>query len=196
MVFLSFLFSPFGRISRPSWWTIQLINTAIILVIASVVLAPAIADPGAAVEGLLSGQSELPLMLNVVFLPPFWIGLCASIKRYHDRGKTGLWCLIVIIPFIGPVWQLIELGSLTGTKGANAFGEQPSGFGATGSSMQNVSAANDGAWSQNMDDAIANAVTNLATEQSHPSPKPSPVKKLNPNFANGGRTSFGQRGIS
>ncbi|NOX96100.1 MAG: DUF805 domain-containing protein, partial [Alphaproteobacteria bacterium] len=117
MVFLSFLFSPFGRISRPSWWTIQLINAAIMLVIASVAFTPIFADPGAAFEGVISGQSELPRAITLAFLPILWIGFCASVKRYHDREKTGLWCLIVIIPFIGPVWQLIELGSLTGTKG-------------------------------------------------------------------------------
>ena len=196
MILLSFLFSPFGRISRSSWWTIQLINAAIMMVIMSVTFAPIFADPGAALEEIISGQSELPRTMTLAFLPTLWIGLCASVKRYHDRGKTGLWLLMVFIPVIGPIWQLIELGSLAGTRGANAFGEQPSGFGATHSSLQNTSSANSGEWGQNMDDAIAKAVTNITAEQSHPSPKPVPVKKLNPNFANGGRTSFGQRGIS
>jgi uncharacterized membrane protein YhaH (DUF805 family) len=44
------------------------------------------------------------------------------IKRFHDRDKTGWWVLIGLIPLIGPLWLLIELGFLKGTDGANRFG--------------------------------------------------------------------------
>jgi uncharacterized membrane protein YhaH (DUF805 family) len=191
MTLLSFLFSPFGRISRSSWWTIQLINSAIMIAIASVVFSPIIADPGGAIEEVLSGRPTSPIMMNTAFLPTIWIALCATIKRYHDRNKSGLWSVLAFIPVIGPIWQLIELGSLSGTVGANAFGEQPSGFGATGAPTHKSSSADGMVWNQNVDDAIAEAARSLAAQDSAPIPKPSPTVPRTT-----ARTTFGQRGVS
>ena len=44
------------------------------------------------------------------------------IKRFHDRDKSGWWVLIGLIPIIGAIWLLIELGFLKGTDGPNRFG--------------------------------------------------------------------------
>ena len=44
------------------------------------------------------------------------------IKRFHDRDKSGWWVLIGLIPIIGAIWLLIELGFLKGTPGPNRFG--------------------------------------------------------------------------
>lgn len=46
-------------------------------------------------------------------------------KRWHDRGKSGWWTLIALVPFIGAIWLLVELGILEGTKGANQYGPDP-----------------------------------------------------------------------
>ena len=40
------------------------------------------------------------------------------IKRFHDRDKSGWWVLIWLIPIIGAIWLLIELGFLKGNPGA------------------------------------------------------------------------------
>ena len=48
-------------------------------------------------------------------------------KRWHDRDKSGWWSLIVLIPGIGGIWMLIELGFLRGTAGPNRFGSDPNG---------------------------------------------------------------------
>jgi uncharacterized membrane protein YhaH (DUF805 family) len=44
------------------------------------------------------------------------------IKRFHDRDKSGWWVLIGLIPLIGAIWLLVELGFLKGTPGPNRFG--------------------------------------------------------------------------
>ena len=44
-----------------------------------------------------------------------------SVRRYHDRDKSGWWMLIALIPYIGAIWQLVELGILEGTEGANRY---------------------------------------------------------------------------
>ncbi|HET8707620.1 MAG TPA: DUF805 domain-containing protein, partial [Pseudomonadales bacterium] len=51
-----------------------------------------------------------------------WISFAIQIKRWHDRNKSGWWCLIVLIPVIGTIWAFIELGLLGGNAGSNEFG--------------------------------------------------------------------------
>ena len=46
-------------------------------------------------------------------------------KRWHDRDKSGWWTLIVLVPFIGAVWLLVECGILEGTRGPNKYGPDP-----------------------------------------------------------------------
>ena len=54
-----------------------------------------------------------------------WMGLAISIKRWHDRGKSGWWILIAMIPIIGPIWALVETGFLEGDPGDNQYGPNP-----------------------------------------------------------------------
>jgi uncharacterized membrane protein YhaH (DUF805 family) len=53
------------------------------------------------------------------------MGLAISIKQWHDRGKSGWWVLIGLIPFIGAIWALIETGFLEGDPGDNQYGPNP-----------------------------------------------------------------------
>jgi Protein of unknown function (DUF805) len=45
-----------------------------------------------------------------------------SRMHYSHSDKSGWWVLIVLIPIIGAIWLLIELGLLKGTPGPNRFG--------------------------------------------------------------------------
>ena len=54
-----------------------------------------------------------------------WPVFAAQIKRWHDINKSGLWCFINLIPCVGPLWALIELGFQRGTKGPNGYGDDP-----------------------------------------------------------------------
>jgi uncharacterized membrane protein YhaH (DUF805 family) len=49
----------------------------------------------------------------VVFVVPT---IMVCIKRFHDRGKSGRFVLVNFIPLIGPLWLLVELGFLLGTR--------------------------------------------------------------------------------
>ena len=60
-----------------------------------------------------------------IFVIIFWPLLALQTKRWHDRGKSGWWTLISLIPIIGAAWQLIELGFLDGTYDDNQFGPVP-----------------------------------------------------------------------
>jgi uncharacterized membrane protein YhaH (DUF805 family) len=58
--------------------------------------------------------------------PPFyWAAFAVSIKRLHDRGHSAWRLLILLIPVLGPLWWLISLGVLSGTRGDNQYGPDP-----------------------------------------------------------------------
>ncbi len=54
-----------------------------------------------------------------------YLALAVSVKRCHDRDRSGWFLLIYFIPIIGELWVSIELGFLRGTAGANRFGPDP-----------------------------------------------------------------------
>ncbi len=58
-------------------------------------------------------------------LAAIWPQLAVGAKRCHDRGRSGWFLLIALIPLIGSIWLLIELGFLRGTEGENRFGPDP-----------------------------------------------------------------------
>lgn len=82
------------------------------------------------VIGILFGaidSSAVRGILGLAYLALLWPSLAISIKRWHDRDKSGWWVLIGFIPLIGWLWALIETGFLEGTKGPNQYGPDPLG---------------------------------------------------------------------
>ena len=62
----------------------------------------------------------LPLIIvSLLFLYPSY---AIATKRWHDRGKSGWWSLIVLVPIIGGFWAFIELALLGGDEGDNDYG--------------------------------------------------------------------------
>lgn len=102
-----------GRISRSEWWLCWGADLALAYVFYLVFESSAYKAIG----------FTLPQMVASAFL--LWAATCANIKRFHDRNKPWLWVLIAFIPVIGTAWVLIELGLMSGTKGRNAFGDDP-----------------------------------------------------------------------
>lgn len=105
------LFGFRGRIGRRTWWLWGVAAMLGLVIYFTVALRVAGAPPKVA-EGVVN-------MLLV------WPALALSVKRWHDRGKSGWWVLVTLIPVIGWLWTVIECGFLKGTPGANRFGEPP-----------------------------------------------------------------------
>ncbi len=103
---LLFLFN--GRIDRAAFW-IGVIVSAPLFMIGSFLVSVTSADAQAASPCL-----ELPGTLLV--LASFWIFTAISVKRFHDRNKSGWWVLIGLLPVVGGIWLLVELGCLPGTS--------------------------------------------------------------------------------
>ena len=113
MDFKQFYLSPQGRANRKQFWLwLVLPLTAIGILLAILDVATGKYDPELGI-GLFSG------IFALVSLIP---SLIVYIKRFHDRDKSGWWVLIALIPIIGAIWLLIELGFLKGTPGPNRFG--------------------------------------------------------------------------
>ena len=119
-----------GRIGRQTWW-LGLIALVVLQWIVMFVLSLVFGfsmmgnmdanNPEA--MGMAMGAMSVPFI--IVLLIFLWPGLALYAKRWHDRGKSGWWTLILLIPIIGGLWALIELGFLRGTEGPNQYGPDP-----------------------------------------------------------------------
>jgi len=123
------LFSFNGRIRRMHWWLVRL------AVIVSAVVFVFVLVGG--ISALFGSPDEVPeaiqaiggLAVIVVYITVLWIELALDVKRWHDRDKSGWWIFIALVPLIGPIWSLVELGFLDGTQGPNNHGPSPKGIG-------------------------------------------------------------------
>jgi uncharacterized membrane protein YhaH (DUF805 family) len=115
------LFGISGRVGRGTWWLGQILIIAVLIgssVVAGVSLA---GDDNARPD--LSGAMILLLLVAVLLCVV--INISVTVKRYHDRGKSGFWFFINFVPFVGPIWQLIECGFCSGDDGDNKYGSPP-----------------------------------------------------------------------
>jgi uncharacterized membrane protein YhaH (DUF805 family) len=113
MDFKQFYLSPQGRANRKQFWLwLVLPLTVIGALLALVDIASGNYNPETGI-GLFTGIFALLTLIPTIIV---------YIKRFHDRDKSGWWVLIGLIPIIGVIWLLIELGLLKGTLGPNRFG--------------------------------------------------------------------------
>ena len=105
------LFSFQGRVPRRVYWGVGIVSVVIYMVLAG---------------GLSAISPEAGGVVAVIlYIPLIWISLAVGVKRWHDRGKSGWWVLIGLIPIIGGIWTLIECGCMRGDMGDNAYGPDP-----------------------------------------------------------------------
>lgn len=124
-----------GRIPRKTFWLgfiVLIIVTWILELILFAIFGVSMmggmdpnATPEAAAAAAQEAMSKMTLPLIILFLLLLWPSICLYAKRWHDRDKSGWWSLIGLIPIIGGLWMLIELGFLRGTDGPNRFGPDP-----------------------------------------------------------------------
>ena len=117
-----YLFTSFdGRIGRQQWWL-----GTIVLMVASWIISFVI-QMFAGAPDPATGQMNMGalIVLLVVMIPFIYASIALSVKRWHDRGKSGWWYLIVLVPLIGGIWALVENGFLRGTEGPNQYGPDP-----------------------------------------------------------------------
>ena len=131
------LFSPTGRISRRTFWTFWL--SLFILGVGSFLAAGMLRES--------RSDDALTIVLGFVLLIWFLLLFTASLmlpaKRLHDRGLSGLWIWLQLIPVIGiqlrardvsgwwfffllgipiTIWLTVEIGFLRGNAAPNKYG--------------------------------------------------------------------------
>ncbi len=144
------LFGFTGRIRRSDWWLFS-----ILLAVVEVVIRIAVrAATGTLAEGANPTSTSGVVADGLVSLVFFWPSLALSVKRLHDRRKSGwlmflpiilgfaLGCyavagvsptaspplpFIIIVILVGVVglWLFVELGILDGAPGPNKYGPSP-----------------------------------------------------------------------
>ena len=103
-----------GRARRKEYWMFILVNllVSIGLMVVDSLIGTFDAESG---WGLLSGIYTL-----AVFIP----SIAVTVRRLHDRDKSGWWLLLLLVPLIGAivivVWTVME-----GDSGDNRFGPDP-----------------------------------------------------------------------
>lgn len=108
------LFSLDGRIPRSTYWFASLGSVFVFAIIGFIVAA------------FLSrtdiDEATVQFLGLLLALPLLWVQIAISVKRFHDRNKSGWWYLISLIPYLGALWLLIENGFLAGDEGLNQYG--------------------------------------------------------------------------
>jgi uncharacterized membrane protein YhaH (DUF805 family) len=122
MDIMHLLFSFQGRIRRLHWWLAG-ISVGVVIGIVVSVLMP--------MSGMAQGTPNPIFMalIGIIYLFDIYVGLALGAKRCHDRDKSAWFLAIGLIPLIGAIWLLVELGFLDGTQGPNRFGPSPKGIG-------------------------------------------------------------------
>ncbi len=108
------LFGFEGRIPRRLWWYYML-GFGIAWAIAAVV--------DRAIGGG-NGNGFGCAMLAVGFVG-ILTGAAVFTKRLHDIDRSAWFLLLCIVPVVGQIWAVVELGFKKGTAGANGFGPDP-----------------------------------------------------------------------
>ncbi|ODS02512.1 hypothetical protein AUC71_14910 [Methyloceanibacter marginalis] len=113
MDYKQFYLSAQGRVNRKQLWLYLVLPAVVVSLILSLIDAAIGTVDAESGLGLLSGLWSLIILIPAILI---------YIKRFHDRDKSGWWVLIGLIPIIGALWLLIELGFLKGTDGPNRYG--------------------------------------------------------------------------
>jgi uncharacterized membrane protein YhaH (DUF805 family) len=122
-MFLLRFFTLSGRIGRGSYWLTIGVSLAVWFFCTTILLQTTFFMDRMSV-GFANGVQYAAI---AILLSLLWVTVARDVKRWHDRGKRGAWVLIVLIPVIGQLWSLIELGFLSGDSGPNRFGPPESG---------------------------------------------------------------------
>lgn len=110
------LLSPNGRITRVTFWSAA-------LALAALTGAAVYSQSALAAAGMIPANMADPVSLVLVLAAPVvWISFCLLVKRWHDRGRSGWWVLVALVPVLGQLWALVDCGLLPGTAGGNKYG--------------------------------------------------------------------------
>ncbi|WP_198424729.1 FAD-binding protein [Spirosoma endbachense] len=102
------LFTSRGRIKRATYWIVSAFIWSTFYVLHT--LLNDFIGEGAT-------YALYPLLIGSLF--------ATATKRLHDTNRSGYWLLMVLIPVLGPIWLIYQLGFKKGDSQKNKFGTVP-----------------------------------------------------------------------
>lgn len=142
--FGQFVFSVQGRISRSQYWLKWFLPVIAITAVLYIILIATV------VSGSTAGAGVVGVLLLLFSLITLWPSIAVSVKRIHDRNKSGWLVLALYAPLIlyyllmftagqqNPatiivalimfgvgIWFFVEFGCMRGTIGENRYGPDP-----------------------------------------------------------------------
>ncbi|MDB5470586.1 MAG: permease [Caulobacter sp.] len=123
------LFGFDGRVGRAQFWLVAIAGAAMFALFWAMVNLKPPVDPTAAPVTMPPGYGVLAALPWIIAVGLIWPLAAVGVKRCHDRGRSGWWMLAALVPVLGQLWWLIDLGFLPGQAAANRFGEPASATG-------------------------------------------------------------------
>jgi uncharacterized membrane protein YhaH (DUF805 family) len=78
------------------------------------------------VSGTYSAYGGIGVFSGIFALVALYPSLAVSVKRCHDRDRSGWFLLLGLIPLVN-LWVVIEVCFLRGMSGPNKYGPVPLG---------------------------------------------------------------------
>jgi uncharacterized membrane protein YhaH (DUF805 family) len=120
-----------GRSGRKYFWIgipLAIVATVIVIVLVGFSIGTWVGFARAlGVEYSPDAGKTLARQMGALLVYPCLFGLLGlfSIRRFHDRGKSGFWSLIILVPIVGLIWYFVECGFLPGSPSSNQYGDPP-----------------------------------------------------------------------
>lgn len=130
-----------GRANRAKFWLIPLVPLLVTIAIMMLVFTGA--------DGPTSALHVAVFIVAIIV--GVWVGLAVTVRRLHDRDKSGHWAwlylgvpavlngidnttgnaenfsVLTLISFAISIWYLVDCGFFRGTRGPNRYGPDPLG---------------------------------------------------------------------
>lgn len=118
-----------GRASRREYWSFYLFQILVmaplgILLIALGAMGPQTAN-SSSMTGVLVVVACVFGLFTLATMVPSWT---CMIRRLHDRGMSGWFSLLALVPYVGGIIMMVLL-ALPGDVGPNKFGDDPKAIG-------------------------------------------------------------------
>ncbi len=114
MSYSQLLFSFEGRIPRSTLWLKFVLPYSVIYIVCLVLDM---------VLGTFE-RTQVFVIATIYALLAIYPTIAVLVKRCHDRGRSGWFFLVGLIPLVN-IWPFIEWYFLKGTEGSNPYGPDP-----------------------------------------------------------------------
>jgi len=114
---VSFLFGFSGRINRTQYWLGCMcagVGGAVLFFMLALLTMPNIGAPKTSADAIQILPS-MALTFGIPLILMGWVGSALQTKRFHDRGRGGLWALLPFLPMTMIVTTVVS-GAATGAS--------------------------------------------------------------------------------